>query len=348
LLVPGLTEPVNFPKARLQVNGDQIIADPVVAVLGMSVFMGRLEHRGERKQPWEFDVRANNLSLEQGSLWFDALGRRRPLPLLERLPGLSSLGARREVASNLFSSLNARGRFATPSLTYRALTLKDFRAKVEITGRIIRITGASFRAGGGRGQGNGQVDLTSAPARLTADVSLAGVTVQALASRLPAALHGARGTLSGNATLQTHGLTREEMSPNLQGQATVNLKNLSFGEFDPLEALARDNRWGTLEPARSPVGCPSAAASLAVRDRRVALKAASLDLAGAKLNVTGNYDFDGAVDLNVRADFRHIRRRWITRADDSTANARWGNLHLAGFLDRLVVAPQVEVSRAIP
>lgn len=82
LLIPGLTEPLNVPRASLRVNGDQIIADPVVAVLGTSVFSGRVAHRGERKQPWEFGIRANELSLEQGALWFDVLGRCRPVPLL--------------------------------------------------------------------------------------------------------------------------------------------------------------------------------------------------------------------------------------------------------------------------
>lgn len=348
LLVPGLTEPLNLPRARIQVNDDQIVADPVVAVMGTSVFTGRLEHQGDRKRPWSFDVQAKSLSLEQGALWFDALGHRPPLPLLERLPGLSSFGARRAAASNLFGAVNATGHFATPAVTYRSLTLEDFRASVEISGRIVRLAGASFRTAGGHGQGSAQVDLTSAPARVTADVKWAGAKLEAWAPRLPGVLRKVHGSLSGAGHFETRGLTREEMSANLEGQATVHLKDVSFGDFDPLDALARAARWGALEPPRGEVGLRSANLSLRVRDRHVALANCPLELAGAKLNLRGAYGFDGSLDLDLRADFRQIVRRWLTAEGASITNVLPGELHLAGPLDKLVIAPATQLSRANP
>jgi len=348
LLIPGLTEPLNLPRASIQVSGDQITADPVRAVLGTSVFSGRLRHQGERKQPWEFDIRADNLSLEQGALWFDVLGRRRPLPLLERLPGLSSFAARRAVASTLFAALNARGYFATPTVTYRALTLRDFRGTCEISGRVIRVVRASFRAGGGRSHGSAKVDLTKTPAPIVADISVEGVSVQALVSQLPAALRGASGAISANGHLETQGLSREEMSTNLTGEATVSLKNLSFGDFDPLGALLRDAGWGTLEPAHGQAALDSTIVTLEVRDRRVMFRKASLDLTGARLGLTGTYGFDGVVDVDVHADLRHLRRRWLSSSGDVKPDGGLGRLHLVGPLDRLVVTPEIEVSRANP
>jgi hypothetical protein len=348
LLVPGLTEPLNLPRASLRVNGDQVVVDPVVAVLGTSVFSGRLGHQGERKNPWEFDVRADNLSLEQGALWFDVLGRRKPLPLLARLPGLSSFTARRVAASNLFASLNARGRFAALNVTYRALALKDFRATIEISGRVVRVAGASFRAGGGRGQGSGLVDFTSVPARLAADVSFTGGSVQALASRLPAALRGAHGSISATGHLETRGLSREEMSTNLEGWATIRFQDLFLGDFDALEAVARGTAWGTLEPARGKSGPLSTVATLELRNRQVDLKKASFDLAGAKLDLMGTYGFDGAVDLDVRADLRRVRRRWLNHGEEDNAAPLLGEFRLVGPLDKLVVTPQMRVSSANP
>ena len=132
----------------MQINGDQIIADPVIAVLGTSVFTAKLPHRGARVNPWKFDLRANSLKLEQAALWFDALGLRRPLPLLERLPGLASFTARREAASQIFGSLNAEGRFATPALSYRGVTLKDFQGTFDVAGRMIRMTDGDVPAEG--------------------------------------------------------------------------------------------------------------------------------------------------------------------------------------------------------
>src|SRR5208283_2871429 len=63
LLIPGLTEPLNLPRASLQINGDQITADPVVAVLGTSVFRAKLTHQGARLNTWTFDLQANSLKL---------------------------------------------------------------------------------------------------------------------------------------------------------------------------------------------------------------------------------------------------------------------------------------------
>ena len=153
LLIPGLTEPLNLPRASLQINGDQITADPVVAVLGTSVFTVQLSHHGARINPWKFDLRANRLVLEQGALWFDALGLRRPLPLLERLPGLASFAARREAATQIFGSLNAEGRFATPALSYRGVTLQDFQGTFDVAGRMVRMKDGDVPRRGGPRQG---------------------------------------------------------------------------------------------------------------------------------------------------------------------------------------------------
>jgi len=345
LLIPGLTEPLNLPHASVQVSGDQITVDPLVAVLGTSVFSAKLEHRGPRRNPWRFDLRANSLSLEQGALWFDALGHRRPLPLLERLPGLSSFADRRTAASQLFGSLAAEGRFSTPSLTYRGVTLKDFQGTFEAAGRTIRMKAAKFHVGGGHGEASGEVDFTNAPPRLAATVSLAGLPVEALTSRLPSALQGVRGAVMGSGHFTTRGLGREELGDNLVGEATLRSKDLAFGDFDPLEILVRQAHWGTLEPVHGPQVARSAAMTLEVASRRLTLKNAALELSGATLQLSGTYTLGGALNLDVRTDLRHLRRRWLAREDELKPGAGYSEAHLSGPFDKLVVTPQVIVSR---
>ncbi len=347
LLIPGLTEPLNLPRARVRLSGEEIVVDPVVAVIGTSVFSGRLQHQGNRQRPWKFDLRASNLSLEEGALWFDVLGRRRPVPLLERLPGLSSVGERRASASNLFGALNARGRFSSSAVSYRALVLKDFRASVEISGRVVRISDAAFRAGGGRGRLNGQVNLTSAPPLVRANVNLKEASLQSLASRLPVSLQGLRGLASGTARIETRGLTREEMRANLQGQAVVRLKNVSLGDFDPLEALARRAGWGLLEPSQRQTNFRELVLDLRARSGQVMLEDCALDLSGAKINLAGAYGLDGTLNLDVQADLRHVRRQWISNDADSGSEPPAAEAHLAGTIDKLEVTPGVEVSRRL-
>lgn len=348
LFVPGLTEPLNIPRARIQVTGDRLVVDPLTAVMGTSVFTGRLEHQGERTRPWRFDVKADRLSVEQGALWFDVLGHRPPLPLLERIPGLSSLPARRNVASGLFNALNARGRFETPTLTYRSLRLEDFRAAVDLSGRVLRVSGASFRAGGGRGGGKVDVDLTSAPARVAGEVNLAGAKLQSLAARFPQPLRKAHGVFSGTAQFETRGLSRSEMSANLIATASIQLKSVSFGEFDPLLAAARHAGWGSLEPAHGEVVMPSASLTLQIRDRRALITRQQLQVEGAALTLNGVYNFDGQLDLAVRANLRHVKRHWIGEAMEAgLAPLHEADFHLAGPLAQPAIQPESQVSQAV-
>jgi hypothetical protein len=346
LLVPGLTEPVNIPRARIQVSDDHLVVDPVTAVMGTSVFTGRLEHQGERKNPWRFEVKANSLSLEQGALWFDALGHRPPLPLLERIPGLGSASARRSVASGLFGALNAQGRFESPRVSFRSLSLEDFRAVVAVSGRVVEIGDASFRVGGGRGKGRAAVDLTSAPARIQGSVTLAGAHLQSLSRHLPAALRGARASVSGSATFATRGLTRGEMSAGLEARGTAQLKNVLFGDFDPLQSLVRQAHWGELEPTRREVALGEANVDFTIRDRRLTIVRQALELEGARLQLTGGLGFQGDLELDVSADLRHMTRRWAETGVERPSLPRPTRLHLAGPLYQPVVRTEGGISQA--
>jgi hypothetical protein len=346
LLIPGLQEPLNLPHATLQISGDQITADPVVAVLGTSVFTAKLQHHGARSNPWQFDVHASALSLEQGALWFDALGHRQPWPLLDRLPGLASLTARRTAASQLFGSLNAEGRFTTPTVSYRGVTLQDFQGTFEVTDRVIRMASAKFRADGGHGDADGRVDFTTAPVHLSVHAAISGISVPALTAHLPGVLHNARGSVDAAGQFDTHGLGREELSENLVGTATLRSKDLSFIDFDLLDGLTREAGWGRIEPVRGPHTAYSAEMTLDVRSRRIVVKNTVLELSGARLNLAGTYELGGALNLDVRADLAHLRRRWLVREDEAKAGSRVFTVRLVGGLDKLAAVSEPEVSRA--
>jgi hypothetical protein len=335
LVVPGFTEPINVPRASLQVSGDEIVVDHLLAVLGTSVFSGRLEHQGDWHNPWTFDLHSDNLDLAQGGAWFVALGPRKPISLFRRLPGLGSLAAGREVASNLFSSLNARGRFSATKLTFRDTRLNNFQTNVEVVGRVIRLPDAAFRAGGGQGRLIGRVDLTGKTAHLAADVSLSGIGVQSIVTHLPLALRGAHGSMSINGHFETAGLSQEEMRENLEGRVVVVAHDLSLAGFDPVGAFVRVAGEGTLEPLRGPVGFRSVTLSLQVHDRRVLLKKTTLESSGVPLSLSGTQAFDGPVNLHVAADLRRLRRRWLTRAGDLDAAALPRELDFSGSLDNL-------------
>ena len=346
LLVPGLTEPVNIPRARMQFRDDRVIIDAVTAVMGTSTFGGRLEHQGARQNPWSFDFRANGLIVEQGALWFDVFGLRPPRPLLDRIPGLSSLAAQRSVASGLFNVLNARGHFETPTLTYRALSMQDFQTTVEVSGRIVRLTDVSFRAGGGRVRGQAQLDLTQSPPKIAGEVAVATVKVQSLSNRLPAAMRKAHGLISGTARFETRGLTRGEMSAGLQAEGKAHLEKLTLGEFDPLAALVRATGAGQLESEHREATLRAGDFNFTIRDRKISALGQRVDLQGAKLNLTGTWTFGGMLDLDLTADLRHVARRWAIVAPESSASSRIARVRIGGPIDQITTRGEATDAQA--
>jgi len=344
LLIPGLTEPLNVPHAGLQISGDKVTLAPVVAVMGTSVFNATLSHEGVRTSPWNFNIHANGLRLEQGALWFNALGLRRPAALFARLPGLASFSAQRQAGAQILGSIHAVGRFDTPALNYRGVALQDFQAGVEIVDGTLRVNSAKFRAGGGRGQAEGSVNFTTTPPVLSLQGLLSAASLQPLADRLPGPAHEVRGTVTAEGIFQTRGLGREELADNLSGQMTLHLRDLSFGNFDPLAALAEQAQWGKLDPAPGLMAPTPATLNVEVRDRRFILKSGVVDLSGARLQCAGTYAWTGAVALDIRADLRRLRRHWFARNDVPAPSGGFSEVRLEGAISHLVANPQEAVA----
>jgi hypothetical protein len=154
-----------------------------------------------------------------------------------------------------------------------------------------------------------------------------------------------RGSVNATGNFQTRGLAREDLAENLTGQMELRLRDISFGDFDPLGTLAQHAHWGKLEPARVPVTAPPATLNVEIRDRHFILKTTALDLSGASLQFSGAYAWAGPLNLDVRADLRRLRRRWLAREDDPQLPARLEEVRLGGRIDHLVVNPQEGVAR---
>ncbi|MGH9354668.1 MAG: AsmA-like C-terminal region-containing protein, partial [Terriglobia bacterium] len=349
LLVPGLTEPLRLTNLHFQVINHRLLISPMTVHLGDTAFSGWLEHDGAEGDPWRFGATTPHLNLRESALWFTVLGHRRPLPVLDLIPGLRTLASRRFAGRALFSSVNAQGMFWTPDVSFRSLNLRHFRAAVAIAGRIGQISHASFKLGSGQGRLEARVDFRAAPARITGDFQLNGINLHRAAWRLPMQLNATRGWLSAHGNFSTRGLTSQEMSANLLGDGIAHLTDVSFGRFDPLQAVARAASLGALEAGAAGQMIPSVELRLAIRDQRITLNPARLRLSGATVNVSGDSGFDGAANLYIQTDFHGVNRRWATSDIAPQAKLRLdANLHLAGPLNNLILVRQVESARAGP
>ena len=342
LLIPGFNKPLVVSQAEARLSDGRLLISPLTASIGSSVFTGSLEHQGHLGDPWKFKIDTNNLNLQQAFSWFADARSSSPFSFLQTFPVLGSLARDREQASHLFGALNVEGAFSAPSLTYRSVTLSDFRANVQVVHRVIRVTDAQFQVAGGKGQGRLIVVANNGPPRLTADFSLAKGSLPAVIGRLPAQLHKIRGAWSGSGHFETSGATHDELSANLKGEARLALKSVVLGDFDPLDAIARAAGWGMLQPSRREAAIRSVALSLVFRGLQATLNPIDLSFEGAHLALSGECGLDGSVDMGVRADFSHLARHW----QEATSDERLTTLRLTGRLQRPVVALGSEESRA--
>lgn len=349
LLIAGLTEPVLISRFHATLKHGTIYAFPVSATVGQTTFTGWLRHSRTPGAPWTFDTRTRELDLDQASLWFSALGYRRPMPILDLIPGLRSLAMRVVAGRNVFAAVNAQGRFECPTLKFHALTFKNVRAGVTIAGRTARISNAGFDAARGNGRASAEVDFKQSPASIAAKFEIAGMRLSRFATRLPPALSGIRGVISAVGHVTTRGLTRPEMAAHLAGTMEVQLRNVSLGAFDPLAAIGRaaSLRDFAVPREEAPTLLPPLRAMLRITHSSIRLAPLRALIGDAPVDLSGAFDFNGHVDLAVRADLRGTTRRWQSGGGQPARGAPpccLARLRLTGSLRHLAVTPVTETA----
>lgn len=349
LEIPGLSEPLNVPRAHIQIYGKQIIVNPVLAVMGTSVFSGWVMHQRGSHAPWDFSLIADKLSLEQAGQWFEGIGDRNTTSLLDRIIGIGSLIGGHEPSFHLAARLDARGQFSTPLLTYRRLSLHDFHANVTVHDRKVHLAKVQFTAGGGRGEANVLVDLAKTPARVSGQADISGAGIQAMGPYLPAALAGVHGFYSAEGTFEANGLTHPDLVRTLRGELKIRLEGVALGEFNPVRTLARRFGMDLFETGSHPLFIPGASAHLRIQDRHVELEDFPVEVDGAKFQLKGQYAFDGSARLQVRADLSGIRQSWTPVHPGAIGPvSRMADLDFAGPLRNLEVVPSSQISQTQP
>jgi hypothetical protein len=314
LFVPGLTEPLRFRRFHLDLRDHHVRIDPLVAQIGPTVFSGWVSHQEARakKNPWVFDARAPRLSIEQASLWFAALGHRSPLPILDLIPGLSSLVAGRWAGRNIFAALRAQGSFESPLVTYRSLGFRNVRASIRIADRVAIIDRASFAVAGGQGNGSGRVDFKQR--ETNGKFTFQGGRLDQLTRNFPPDLRRVRGAFFAAGHFTAHGLTSQEMSASLEGKASLSFRNVSFGSFDPLQAIAQAASLGSLATQSDSAHLAFAQLRLSIAHRQIDFQPSRAVLSGAILELQGDCGFNGVANLLIDADLNGVTRRWMSVA----------------------------------
>jgi hypothetical protein len=240
-------------------------------------------------QQWALDLAADHLDAAELDRW---LGPRARPGFLARFTGSSPAATTAApVAAAVATRLAARGRLRVGSIGIPPMRLEQFDGEAELAGRTLRIRKAQADFFGGKISGSLDAQLLPDPSYAfqgrfdRVDLAQLGRAVPFLDSRIA-------GSVSATLTLATHGVGRQDLIASMQGQGTLNGKNVE---------LRRSNLSAVFSGA-IPDNAPDLFASIQgmyrIQNRAIDLADFVMDHSRGRLEADGRIDFNHA--LNIR------------------------------------------------
>jgi hypothetical protein len=288
-----VNQPLVFPKAHVEFAAARRTITLSSAVAFGATWRGSIARKVSDSH-WSFDLTADSLDAVELDRW---LGPRARPGFLARMigsdPGGSdSPSATAQLADAFVTRLTARGRLRAGAIALRPMHIEKFDGQAELDGRTIRIRDAQGDFFGGKISGALDAQLLPNPsyefqARFDrVDLALLGRSVPSLNGRIA-------GIASATLALSAHGIGRQDLIDSMEGQGTLNGKNVSLRGIDRSSAAA-----GTGAPA-----LPDAFASLqgAYRVRNKSVDFVDFVLQGSegRLEADGRVDFSHALNIRI-------------------------------------------------
>jgi hypothetical protein len=244
-------------------------------------------------QQWTFDLSADHLDTAELDRW---LGPRARPGFLARFAGLASAPTPTETLPSdaVATRLLARGRLRVDALDISPMHIDQFDGEAELAGRDLRIRKAQADFFGGKISGSLEAQLLPDPSyefqgRVDrVDLGLLGSAVPFLKSRIGG------GNVSGTVTLSSHGIGRANLIGSIQGQGTLNGRNVELRGVDLSGVFPGGNSESTSNLYSSVQG--------AYRIQRGEIDLASfvMDNSHGRLEAEGRIDFSHALNIRVR------------------------------------------------
>jgi hypothetical protein len=311
-----VNQPVRVSKAHVEFAPRQRTVTLAAAEAFGAAWHGSMARKSS-DDAWTFDLSADHLDAAELDRW---LGPRARPGFLARFVGLNSAvsAAASPAAGAIVTRLSAHGRLRAAAIDVLPMHLEQFDGDAELAGREIRVRSATANFFGGRISG-------SFTARLLPDPSYEfhgrfdHVELAQLSNAVPFLDRQAAGNVSTTLALSAHGIGRQALVGSLQGEGTLNGKNLE---------LPGVNLAGVF-PGASPDADPGIFSSVQGSYR---IQAGGIDLANfvldhsrGRLEAEGRIDFSHALNLRVRPS--------IFQAATAPANASPPSFLLSGTID---------------
>jgi hypothetical protein len=277
-----VNQPVRFPKAHVEFTPSQrTIALSAAEAFG-AVWHGSIARKYSDRQ-WTFDLSADHIDAADLDRW---LGPRARPGFLARFTASNSAATAAPSADAVVTRLAARGRLRADEIDMPPMHIEKFDGEAELAGRTIRIRKAQADFFGGKISGSLDARLLPDPSYQfqgrfdRVDLALLGRTVSFLNDRIG-------GNASATLALSAHGIGRQDLIGSMEGQGTLNGRNVSLRGLDLSSVFSGDNPATVSETFSSVQGT-------------YRIKAGGIDLANFAMD-----DSRGGLEAEGRIDFSH-------------------------------------------
>jgi hypothetical protein len=284
-----VNQPVRFPKAHLEFAPLQRTLTLSAAEAFGAVWHGSIVRKDSDKQ-WTFDLSADRLDAADLDRW---LGPRARPGFLARVTGSNSAAIPAPPAGAIVTRLAARGRLRAGMIDIASMHLEQFDGQAELAGRSIRIRKAQADFFGGKISGSLDAQLLPDPSydfqgRFDrVDLVRLGRAVSFLNSRIG-------GYASAILALSAHGIGRQDLIGSMQGQGTLNGRNIA------LQGLELYGEFPGDDPDTMPESFSTVQGTYRIQKSGIDLANFVLDASRGRLELEGRIDFSHALNIRVR------------------------------------------------
>ena len=325
-----LNRPINLPKAHWEMGPVQQTITLSGAEAFGAVWRGSITRKGSDSQS-SFDLSADHIDIAELDRW---LGPRARPGFLARIVGLGLQSAQAQTlpADAIITRMTASGRLRADEIDLSSLRLEKFDGQAEIVGRTIRIRNGQADFSGGKVSGAFSADLQPEPSYgfrgqfERVNLSQLGRGVTFLNDRIG-------GSISAVVSLSTHGIGRDKLIASLEGEGTINGRNIE------LRGLDLSNVFSSQLSGSDPPLFQSVQGTYRIRSRGVDLANLVLDYSRERLEAEGRIDFDHTLKIRIRPAI------FLTQAAAGPVSASPPSFSLGGTIESpKFVLPSVPAS----
>jgi hypothetical protein len=286
-----VNQPLRFPKAHIEFAPTQRNITLSAAEAFGALWHGTIARKNSDTQ-WTFDLSADHLDAADLDRW---LGPRARPGFLARFTSANTADAAASLpfAGAAVTRLAARGRLRAGAIDMAPMRIEQFDAQAELDGRTIRIRKAQGDFFGGTISGSLDARLLPDPS-YEFHTSFDRVDLAQLGRAVPFLKDRIGGNASAALTLSAHGIGRENLVGSMQGQGTVNGRNVALPGIDFSSVFPGEN----LDAAPDPVA--SVQGTFRIQSNGLDLDSLIIDNSRGRLQAEGRIDFSHTLNLRFQ------------------------------------------------